>query len=58
MVNVFKLFMVLYFAFRFGVEFLKPYHPIFLGLSSIHWSALFIFPYYYKFIMRTVTHLK
>jgi prolipoprotein diacylglyceryltransferase len=54
----FKLFMVLYFAFRFGVEFLKPYHPLFLGLSSIHWSALFIFLYYYKFIMRTVTHLK
>ncbi|WP_421940786.1 prolipoprotein diacylglyceryl transferase [Pedobacter sp.] len=48
----FKLFMVLYFLFRFAVEFLKPYHPLFLNLSSIHWSALFIFLYYYKFIIR------
>jgi prolipoprotein diacylglyceryltransferase len=50
----FKLFMVLYFLFRFLTEFIKPYHPIFLNLSSIHWSALFIFLYYYKFIIRMV----
>ena len=48
----FKLFMVLYFLFRFLVEFIKPYQPLFLNLSSIHWSALFIFLYYYKFILR------
>lgn len=48
----FKLFMVLYFFYRFMVEFIKPYHPLFLNLSSIHWSALFIFLYYYKFIIR------
>jgi prolipoprotein diacylglyceryltransferase len=50
----FKLFMVLYFLFRFLIEFIKPYQPLFLNLSSIHWSALFIFLYYYKFIARTV----
>jgi len=50
----FKLFMVLYFLFRFLTEFIKPYHPLFLNLSSIHWSALFIFLYYYKFITRMV----
>lgn len=50
----FKLFMVLYFLYRFLVEFIKPYHPLFLNLSSIHWSALFIFLYYYKFIARTI----
>ena len=50
----FKLFMVLYFLFRFLTEFIKPYHPFFLNLSSIHWSALFIFLYYYKFIIRMV----
>lgn len=50
----FKLFMVLYFLYRFLIEFLKPYHPLFLALSSIHWSALFIFLYYYKFIRRMV----
>lgn len=48
----FKLFMVLYFVFRFFIEFLKPYHALFLNLSSIHWSAIFIVIYYYKFIIR------
>lgn len=50
----FKLFMVLYFLYRFLIEFLKPYHPLFLNLSSIHWSALFILLYYYKFILRLI----
>lgn len=50
----FKLFMVLYFLWRFITEFIKPYHALFFGLSSIHWSALFIFLYYYKFIIRTL----
>ena len=48
----FKLFMVLYFLYRFLVEFIKPYHPLFLNLSSIQWSSLFIFVYYWKFISR------
>jgi prolipoprotein diacylglyceryltransferase len=48
----FKLFMVLYFLFRFLIEFIKPYQSLFLNLSSIHWSALFIFIYYYRFIIR------
>ena len=48
----FKLFMVLYFLYRFVIEFLKPYQPLYLDLSSIHWSALFIFIYYYRFIIR------
>jgi prolipoprotein diacylglyceryltransferase len=48
----FKLFMVLYFLYRFLVEFIKPYHPLFLHLSSIQWSAIFIFVYYWKFIIR------
>lgn len=48
----FKLFMVLYFLFRFLVEFIKPYEPLFLNLSSIHWSSVFIFGYYWKFLYR------
>ncbi|ARS38654.1 diacylglyceryl transferase [Sphingobacteriaceae bacterium GW460-11-11-14-LB5] len=48
----FKLLMVLYFLFRFVIEFIKPYQSLFLNLSSIHWSALFIFIYYYRFIIR------
>lgn len=52
----FKLFMVLYFLYRFLVEFLKPYHPLFLGMSAIQWSALFIFGYYYEFILRLIRY--
>lgn len=48
----FKLLMVLYFLFRFLIEFIKPYQPLFLNLSSIHWSAILIFAYYYKFMIR------
>lgn len=48
----FKLFMVLYFLFRFLVEFLKPYQPLFLNLSSIQWSSILIFIYYWKFLYR------
>ena len=52
----FKLFMVLYFLFRFLVEFLKPYKPLFLNLSSIQWSSLFIFIYYWRFICRITAY--
>ena len=48
----FKLFMILYFSYRFTVEFIKPYQPLFLHLSIIQWSAIFIFMYYWKFIIR------
>lgn len=50
----FKLFMVLYFLYRFCIEFLKPYHAIFLGLSVIQWSSIFIFVYYYRFLRRII----
>ena len=50
--DLFKLFMVLYFLYRFLVEFIKPYNSILCGLSSIHWSCLFIFVYYWKFYCR------
>ena len=48
----FKLFMILYFLFRFIIKFIKPYHPIFLNLSSIQCSALIIIVYYWKFFVR------
>ncbi|NQX32331.1 prolipoprotein diacylglyceryl transferase [Pedobacter boryungensis] len=50
----FKLFMVLYFLYRYLVEYIKPYQPLFFNLSSIHWSAIFIIFYYYKFIIRLI----
>ena len=52
----FKLFMVLYFLYRLAVQSINPYHPLFLGLSSIQWSALFIFGYYYQFILRLIRY--
>ncbi len=48
----FKLFMVLYFMYRFFVEFLKPYNSLFLDLSIIQWCGLFLLIYYYKFLIR------
>lgn len=54
----FKLFMVCYFLYRFVVEFIKPYHPLFFNLSVIHWSAMFIFLYYYKFITRAISNYR
>lgn len=44
--------MIAYFLYRFLVEFIKPYYPLFLGLSIIHWISIFIFIYYYKFYFR------
>lgn len=54
----FKLFMVLYFLYRFLVEFIKPYNSLFLHLSSIQWSAIVLFVYYYRFIFRILKSLK
>lgn len=53
----FKLFMVLYFLYRILIEFIKPYQPLFFNLSSIHWSAILIFLYYYKFIRRLIIRI-
>lgn len=50
----FKLFMVLYFLYRFLVEFIKPYNVLFLHLSSIQWSGIAIFLYYYRFLIRII----
>ena len=54
----FKLFMLLYFLYRFTVEFIKPYYPLYFHLSSIQWSSVFIFAYYYKFIFRLIHYAK
>jgi prolipoprotein diacylglyceryltransferase len=54
----FKLFMVLYFLYRFCVEFIKPYESLFLGLSVIQWCSIFIFIYYSKFILRLFNYAK
>jgi len=55
---VFKQFMILYFAFRFLVEFLKPNTFLFLGLSSIQYLCLICWVYYHKTIARTLANAR
>lgn len=54
--NVFKLFMVLYFSFRFFIEFLKPNEFFILGLSTIQWLCLICLIYYHKFLIRNLRY--
>lgn len=42
----FKLFMILYFSFRFIIEFLKPNLFYIIGLSSIQWLCITCWIYY------------
>jgi prolipoprotein diacylglyceryltransferase len=44
--HVFKFFMVAYFAFRFGVDFLKPDVHIFAGMSCLQWASAGMLAYY------------
>ncbi|NHF58958.1 prolipoprotein diacylglyceryl transferase [Flavobacteriaceae bacterium TP-CH-4] len=52
----FKLFMIAYFTFRFGIEFLKPNTFFFMGLSSIQYLCLICLAYYYKTIQKGIAH--
>jgi phosphatidylglycerol---prolipoprotein diacylglyceryl transferase len=50
--DVFKLFMVAYFALRLAIDFLKPDVRVWLGLSSIQWACLAMLIYYRADIVR------
>ena len=52
--DLFKLFMLLYFGFRFCVEFLKPNVFYVFGLSSIQLLCVICWLYYYKFIFQNI----
>ena len=54
--DIFKLFMLLYFAFRFLIEFIKPNIFYTLGLSSIQWLCIVCFVYYYSFILKGIQY--
>jgi prolipoprotein diacylglyceryltransferase len=45
---VFRLFIIVYFGFRFFFEFLKDIHPVFLTLSAIQVVCM-LFVFYYIF---------
>jgi prolipoprotein diacylglyceryltransferase len=50
--DVFKYFMILYFGFRFFMEFLKPNVFYVVGLSSIQILCLICLFYYHKTILK------
>ena len=50
--QLFKWFMILYFLFRFFIEFLKPNVFYVLGLSTIQILCLICLLYYYKTILK------
>lgn len=54
--ELFKLFMLSYFSFRFCIEFIKPNTIFTLGLSSIQWLCLLCIFYYRKFILENLKY--
>lgn len=50
--DLFKLFMVGYFAFRLGIDFLKPDIRVFAGMSSIQCACALMLLYYVRDLGR------
>jgi phosphatidylglycerol---prolipoprotein diacylglyceryl transferase len=50
--DLFKIFMVGYFAFRLACDFLKPEVRVFAGLSSIQWACIAMLLYYLPDMLR------
>jgi len=50
---LFKVFMLAYFLFRFCLDFIKPIHPLFLGLSSIQLTCVCVIIYYIFKLLQT-----
>jgi phosphatidylglycerol---prolipoprotein diacylglyceryl transferase len=50
--DLFKLFMISYFAFRVAIDFLKPETRVFAGLSSIQWACIAMLVFYSQDIFR------
>lgn len=52
--DLFKIFMLLYFGFRFFIEFIKPNSFYLLGLSSIQFLCIICWIYYSKFLFSPI----
>jgi prolipoprotein diacylglyceryltransferase len=52
--DVFKLFMVTYFALRLAVDALKPEVRVLLGLSSLQWASVAVLAYYGDDVRRWI----
>lgn len=50
--GLFKLFMISYLSFRLLIEFIKPYYPVFIGLSTIQLTCLAGLFYYIPYIIQ------
>lgn len=50
--TLFKYFMLLYFAFRFSIEFLKPNEFLVFQLSTIQYLCVICYIYYFKTIIN------
>lgn len=53
---LFKTFMLSYFGFRFGIEFLKPNVFYIAGLSSIQWLCILCYIYYFRTLKSIVNY--
>lgn len=56
--DIFKFFMVAYFAFRLLCDFLKPDVRLFLRLSAIQWASLAMLFYYGRDLLRWLRSTK
>jgi phosphatidylglycerol---prolipoprotein diacylglyceryl transferase len=56
--ELFKWFMLLYFTFRFFMEFLKPNVFYIFGFSSIQLLCVICWLYYYKFIFQKLKNAR
>src|SRR5262249_47628201 len=54
--DVFKLFMVTYFALRLAVDALKPEVRVLFGLSSLQWASVAVLLYYGHDVRRWLRH--
>jgi prolipoprotein diacylglyceryltransferase len=55
---LFQYFMILYFSFRFLIEFLKPNEFLVFGLSSIQILCLICLLYYHKTILNLIKNAR
>jgi len=46
----FYLFMLLYFGFRFLIEFIKPIYVSYWGLNAVQWCSIAVFIYYFVYL--------
>lgn len=56
--ELFKIFMLSYFGFRFYIEFLKPNVFYVLGLSTIQILCVICWLYYYRFILKIIKNAR